>query len=89
MRNLPQYGNRFFLPAGRSTRILFVSVSFWREPRVETGRKNMWPRVETGRKKGLITTLTVVSRLLAGFVAAFVISYTGIVFKDVGLRFLS
>ncbi len=63
-------GNHFFSPAGVST-LFFVSVLFWREPRVESGSK---PRVKSGSKKGLITTLAGSSR----FQATFVISYTGI-----------
>ena len=38
----------FFSPAGVSTRILFVSVLFWQEPRVDSGSK---PRVESGSGK--------------------------------------
>ena len=49
--------NRFFLPAGRSSRILFGCVLFWRGPREERGKKK---KVAAGRKregkKGLITS---------------------------------
>ena len=35
--------NRIFLPAGKSARIFFVSDRFWRGPRANSGKKNIFP----------------------------------------------
>jgi hypothetical protein len=74
---------------GKSALILFGSVLFCREPRAKSEKKGC--RGQKAGKKGINSNSIrlLAGRLLAGFVAAFVISYTGILFKDVGLRFLS
>ncbi len=61
---------------------------FWRELWAKSGQKAGKKKDGAG-KKGFIPTLLQVVVLLAGFVAAFVISYIEILFKAVGLRFLS
>ena len=51
--------------------------------------KKKMVRAKSGKNKRSRNNTTTVVALLAGFVAAFVISYIGILFKAVGLRFLS
>ena len=46
-----QYGNRFFLPAGKFARIFLLVLFIWREPRAKSGQKKKMVRAKSGQKK--------------------------------------